>query len=184
MKTSLLSIIMILVSVAIMVVPVSAEEVAIDFDGDGLSAGQSIGNAYADLGVTFVGAKVVSTGNGNLGFSPVGDACTINFSPHVTSVSIDFKDDAAIGHMDGFLVNGKRISDSKCTIFWIERTLHIESSTQNPIMNVQLSGDELFPCMRIKFDNLSYNQIPEFPTVALPVAAVLGLIFVFQRRKE
>lgn len=28
------------------------------------------------------------------------------------------------------------------------------------------------------------NQIPEFPTMALPVAAILGLLFITQRRKE
>lgn len=182
MKTSLLSIIMLLVSVAIMIVPASAEEVAIDFDGDGLRAGQSIGNVYADLGVTFVGAKVVSTGNGNLGFSPVGDACTINFSPHVTSVSIDFEN-ALAGEMNGVLVNGKKISDFNW--FCQGKTLHIESTAQNPITNVRLDGLD-FPCLgiKIKFDNLTYNQIPEFPTVALPVAAVLGLMFVFQRKKD
>lgn len=28
------------------------------------------------------------------------------------------------------------------------------------------------------------GEIPEFPTVALPIAAILGLAFFFQRRKE
>ncbi|KXS44624.1 MAG: hypothetical protein AWU59_440 [Methanolobus sp. T82-4] len=28
------------------------------------------------------------------------------------------------------------------------------------------------------------EEIPEFPTVALPIAAILGLAFLFQRRKE
>ena len=27
-------------------------------------------------------------------------------------------------------------------------------------------------------------NVPEFPTIALPVAAILGLVFLFQRRKE
>lgn len=29
-----------------------------------------------------------------------------------------------------------------------------------------------------------YGEIPEFPTVALPVAAILGLLFIFGRRKQ
>jgi hypothetical protein len=33
-------------------------------------------------------------------------------------------------------------------------------------------------------DEEEVNEIPEFPTVALPVAAILGLAFMFQRRKE
>ncbi|MDF1558275.1 MAG: PEF-CTERM sorting domain-containing protein, partial [ANME-2 cluster archaeon] len=28
------------------------------------------------------------------------------------------------------------------------------------------------------------TEIPEFPTVALPIAAILGLMFLFQRRKD
>ena len=32
--------------------------------------------------------------------------------------------------------------------------------------------------------NRNGGEIPEFPTVALPIAAVLGLAFLFQRRKE
>lgn len=185
MKTSFLSIIMLLVSVAIMSMPASAEEVTITFDEGRLEAGDPVGSAYSDLGVTFVGAEVASTGYGNLGFTPTNRVCTINFSPYVTSVSIDFRDDAAKGHMDGILVNGKKISDSGYTFFWIEGTLNIKSSTQNPIKSVQLYGEEYTClCTKIRFDNLTYNQIPEFPTVAFPVAAVLGLIFVFQRRKD
>ena len=32
--------------------------------------------------------------------------------------------------------------------------------------------------------NVDINAIPEFPTIALPIAAILGLAFIFQRRKE
>ncbi|WP_406661277.1 PEF-CTERM sorting domain-containing protein [Methanolobus sp. ZRKC3] len=28
------------------------------------------------------------------------------------------------------------------------------------------------------------TEIPEFPTMALPVAAILGLAFIFQRRRD
>lgn len=33
-------------------------------------------------------------------------------------------------------------------------------------------------------DGGDITEIPEFPTIALPVAAILGLAFIFQRRKE
>ncbi|MDD5616167.1 MAG: PEF-CTERM sorting domain-containing protein [Candidatus Methanoperedens sp.] len=29
-----------------------------------------------------------------------------------------------------------------------------------------------------------FNSIPEFATVAIPIAAVLGLVFFFQQRKN
>ena len=32
--------------------------------------------------------------------------------------------------------------------------------------------------------NTYVNAVPEFPTIALPVAAILGLAFIFQRRRE
>ncbi|AKB29982.1 hypothetical protein MSSIT_3263 [Methanosarcina siciliae T4/M] len=188
MKTNLLCIILILAVVTIMVTPASAGEVTITFDDGIVVADQDVDDAYADLGVTFEGAKVIDTKlvGTDLGFTPKDDFCTINFSPYVTSVSIDFKDDLAEGNMDGLLVNGEKISDSECTYVWIEKTLHIESSAQNPIKSVQLYGIEYLPCIctKITFDNLKYTQIPEFPTVALPAATVLGMIFVFQRRKN
>ena len=45
------------------------------------------------------------------------------------------------------------------------------------------AGDET---AGIAFDTASrdINSVPEFPTIALPVAAILGLAFIFQRRRE
>ena len=33
-------------------------------------------------------------------------------------------------------------------------------------------------------ENRGISNVPEFPTIALPVAAILGLAFIFQRRRE
>lgn len=44
---------------------------------------------------------------------------------------------------------------------------------------VLLSSDDFLASATQRFE-----AIPEFPTVALPVAAILGLAFLFQRRKE
>lgn len=183
MKTNFLFTIMLLIFAAIMVTPASAEEVTITFDEGRVQEGREIGNAYSDLGVTFVGATVVDTnGNGNLGFVPTGSVCTINFSPYVTSVSIDFEN-ADVGIMEGILVNGQKIYDiGSC--FWQGNTLHIESNNENPIKSVKLPDTNLWPCMKIQFDNLRYDQIPEFPTIALPVAALIGMMCIFQSRKD
>jgi hypothetical protein len=32
--------------------------------------------------------------------------------------------------------------------------------------------------------NNNNNEIPEFPTVAIPMAGIIGMMFLFQRRKE
>ncbi|WP_292463106.1 PEF-CTERM sorting domain-containing protein [Methanolobus sp.] len=39
-------------------------------------------------------------------------------------------------------------------------------------------------CFNEDNGNGGIEEIPEFPTVALPIAAILGLAFFFQRRKE
>ena len=33
-------------------------------------------------------------------------------------------------------------------------------------------------------ENRGISNVPEFPTIALPIAAILGLAFIFQRRRE
>jgi hypothetical protein len=43
------------------------------------------------------------------------------------------------------------------------------------------NGNQLTSAM---FYNSETTQIPEFPTMALPVAAILGLMFIFGRRKQ
>ncbi|WP_288070733.1 PEF-CTERM sorting domain-containing protein [Methanolobus sp.] len=46
--------------------------------------------------------------------------------------------------------------------------------------------DPNFAIDNICFDtcNESSNEVPEFPTLALPIAAIIGLTFIFQRRNE
>ena len=194
MKTSLFFIFL-LVVVAIMVMPASAGEVTITFDEGRVPKGHEIGNAYSDMGVTFSsGATIVDTGEWwqrqDLGFWNQNNYFTqITFSPVVRSVSIDFED-AFAGNMDAFLVNGEILSRSRCNFLWVtEKRLRIESN-ETGIQSISLSGD--FPCVNsIKFNNMVYDQvtepstqIPEFPTVVLPVAALLGIVLIFQRRKN
>ena len=160
----------------------------ITFDDGRLSVGDEIGDTYADLGVTFSdGATIVDTKwwGTDLGFwNPDSDVTTISFSPTVTSVSIQFKD-SFVGNMDAILVNGEVLTDTETNRWWFtDKTLMIES-IDVPIASIGLSSS--CSCVNcIKFDNLCYTQteIPEFPTIAFPVVAVLGLALFFQRRKE
>ncbi|WP_406661890.1 PEF-CTERM sorting domain-containing protein [Methanolobus sp. ZRKC3] len=45
-------------------------------------------------------------------------------------------------------------------------------------------GDVPCTCNTVEKIWEEQNEIPEFPTIAIPVAAILGLAFFFQRRKE
>ncbi|TGC11607.1 hypothetical protein CUN85_01410 [Methanolobus halotolerans] len=55
-----------------------------------------------------------------------------------------------------------------------------EDPTQNPEAVAVLQVPFVWASASQNFN----AQIPEFPTVALPIAAILGLAFIFQRRKE
>ena len=45
-------------------------------------------------------------------------------------------------------------------------------------------GDNDFNDVVIQLTGDGLTAIPEFPTIALPIAAILGLAFIFQRRKD
>ncbi|WP_406656488.1 PEF-CTERM sorting domain-containing protein [Methanolobus sp. ZRKC2] len=163
----------------------SADGVCITFDEGRLVVGEEIGDTYADLGVTFSdGAKVVDTKcwGTDLGFhNPDNHVTTISFSPAVTSVSIEFED-AWKGNMDAILVNGDVLNDKKYNFWWFTEKKLVIESVDVPIVSVGLSSGS--PCVNsIKYNNLCYNQIPEFPTIALPMIVIIGLAFVFRKRE-
>ena len=134
--------------------------------------------------MTFEGSRVVDTlpgGGVDLGFRPTSGISTIKFNPYVKSASIDFKD-AIVGVMDAVLVNGQSLHDYQPNAFFTENTLHIDATADNPIKTIEVHS--LANVNLIEFDDLTYDQIPEFPTVVLPVAAVLGILFIVQRKKN
>lgn len=186
MKADFLSILLMLVTtITIIAIPASAGELTITFDEGRLDADDEIGSTYSDLGVIFSPGAIVDTkfGSGeDLGFwNPNNHISTIYFSPAVKSVSIEFED-AIIGNMDALLVNGEKLSTSKWNWLITTNTLRIESKTEN-IQKIEIS--EGSQCINlIKLDSLRYNQILEFSTVAFPIAAVMCMMFIFQRRKN
>lgn len=46
------------------------------------------------------------------------------------------------------------------------------------------NGDQLDFATLVTSVTVTTNPIPEFPTIALPVAALIGLVFIFGRKKE
>lgn len=49
-------------------------------------------------------------------------------------------------------------------------------------LNMDVGGEK--PSVKVTNCGVCPEPIPEFPTVALPIAAILGLSFIFMRRKE
>ncbi len=86
--------------------------------------------------------------------------------------------------------------DSNAGTFYSKASLNSGSTKRARLFKINTAGPE--PVYALGFEDLTDNDyndvvleikganlsIPEFPTVALPVAGVLGLLFVFGRKKE
>jgi len=69
-----------------------------------------------------------------------------------------------------------------------------DSATDKPEMQIRVSlkANDEDDCARINYLKVTGHccnphpctEIPEFPTISLPVAAIIGLAFVFMRREE
>ncbi|AKB71769.1 hypothetical protein MSMAC_1879 [Methanosarcina mazei C16] len=66
-------------------------------------------------------------------------------------------------------------------------TLHIKGTKPGTVTVVtysESSGDSITKSYSVYSAETVNVSIPEFPTVALPVAALIGLVFIFGRKKE
>lgn len=58
-------------------------------------------------------------------------------------------------------------------------SVHLLGGTEKDSYMLGIGSDTFFISASVKT-----TTVPEFPTVALPVAAILGLVFIFGRKKE
>ncbi len=63
----------------------------------------------------------------------------------------------------------------------VPTALEIVSNT-NPF-NSDSNGDGIMDGNPLNSQSVGSVQIPEFPTIAMPLAAIIGLMFLFQIRK-
>ncbi|KKG02336.1 hypothetical protein DU86_00690 [Methanosarcina mazei] len=70
------------------------------------------------------------------------------------------------------------ITDTDIGVITITNTAGIEGASYLITISAGATGVEFGAASR------HVDSIPEFPTVALPVAAILGLVFIFGRKKE
>ncbi len=71
------------------------------------------------------------------------------------------------------------ITDTDIGVITITNTAGIEGASYLITISAGATGVEFGGAASRHVDS-----IPEFPTVALPVAAILGLVFIFGRKKE
>ncbi|WP_321430122.1 PKD domain-containing protein [uncultured Methanolobus sp.] len=66
----------------------------------------------------------------------------------------------------------------------VQHTFATTGSHQVGLKIISYDGFEKTDCTTVEIKGSSSNEVPEFPTIALPIAAIIGLAFVMQRRKD
>jgi methionine-rich copper-binding protein CopC len=102
-------------------------------------------------------------------------------------VDIEFKIAASEYYMDNahlqiYDVNGNKIAEKDLGYIQdntITETMHLDENIKPGQYSVRINGESTDDFQIVVPD----NSIPEFPTIALPVLAIIGLALIF-RRKE
>jgi hypothetical protein len=180
---SILAIIVAMVGIA------SADETAVTFDDGSVNVGDELIDQYNGLSFSGDPAIVIQIAPGNLGFT-AGNRFTskvmINFAADdIHKVSIDVKG-SYINVMQAFEflnAQGKPLAVDVAVFNFEGFEKLTVISTDTPIKSVRMVS--ALNIGGLEFDNFVYSSsIPEFPAVALPVAAVIGIVFFFQQRKN
>ena len=170
--------------------------------------------AYADANVAPIPAEFSLTlndpnpwvsGSGHLALLDAGDTMVIESTVPTTCMYVQLEgdwNDGVVGVLvDGVVVwkgNTYNIGNKYLKISDMAPTTHTVTvecvginGGGNPTLPVsvtsptQVKYDDHVCMLHFGLDEYNNNQeIPEFPTIALPIAAILGLAFFFQRRKE
>ena len=107
-------------------------------------------------------------------------------------------DERGTGAASNSATSGAASSSVSCTLVWEQdddgTDLAGTSESDTIDVNIRSNGVDsrkyniAYEDWGAGFDHVAENSkaanIPEFPTIALPVAAFLGLAFIFQRRRE
>ncbi|NPE28548.1 PKD domain-containing protein [Methanococcoides sp. SA1] len=138
----------------------------------------SINRALVDVG----GGAVDSDPSHYYGVSPEALLPTADFTLNVSSgavpFSVKFTDISQNATTVSWDVNEDGIEDSNASefvyVYGVPGTYNVSLTATNP------NGTD------VKFDLVNAylpEEVPEFPTIALPVLVVIGLMFILQRRK-
>lgn len=113
----------------------------------------------------------------------MGNPCTITFSKPVSKVGLWYTSDGPTS-IEAYDSAGKFINrvDGDSNLW---TTTHLEVTGQHIASVFIRSGtiDDLEYETEDDTNTPPITGIPEFPSVALPVVAILGLMFIFQRKK-
>ncbi|MDI3485531.1 MAG: hypothetical protein PWQ51_969 [Methanolobus sp.] len=159
------------------------EGVVITFEDT--TCGETIGTQYN--GVTFEPAMSGSASNGNK-VAEFTETTTISFFPEVSCVS--FKHSSYAGTQATAYDNqGNVVDTASGGNLFIPEIIELASNGDSCISYITITYQETGYAEFAWIDNLKFctcqrEEIPEFPTIAIPMLAIIGLALVMQRRRE
>ncbi|MBW6470924.1 MAG: PEF-CTERM sorting domain-containing protein [Methanosarcinaceae archaeon] len=117
----------------------------------------------------------------------VGESQTFNVTVTGATCSSEFSvvdADIFTVTIDGTLYSGPVTWDGGTNTFEVVVTNDKGAGNGDYVITFQNDGSSI-SCKKLEATvQVLVTVIPEFPTIALPVAAILGLAFIFQRRRE
>ena len=127
--------------------------------------------------------------NGNPSDAILDTGESMTFAVNITN-ALDESHIFEISGVDEFIVkvNGTVIDPLTWSTSWSgtaspEWSIEVTNvDAPNGDYNMELHHDQTVGATALL--TVPISAIPEFPTIALPVAAILGLAFIFQRRRE
>ncbi|MEA1984580.1 MAG: PEF-CTERM sorting domain-containing protein [Euryarchaeota archaeon] len=145
--------------------------------------------APAEFSLTLNDPNPWVSGSGHLALLDGGDNMVIASTVPTTCMYVQFVGDGNDGwatvYVDGVEVwsgNTYNVGHKYLKITDMAPTTH---TVTVECMGITGAYDDHVCMLHFGLDEYNNNQeIPEFPTIALPIAAILGLAFFFQRRKE
>jgi len=176
----------------ITVFPVSAGTVTqIDFEN--LVYGNYVTTQYTSQGATFTGnALVLDTAHCDPGYPPhsgtklvdiVDGSIRVDFTNPVSRVGVWYTTGQTDAFLEAYDSQGNLLQRAE-GIYNYGFSNYLEVSGSNIAYVIIHDTGDWFGIDDLSYETPSSTSIPEFPSVATPVAAILGLIVIFGRRKN
>nr|WP_321497273.1 PEF-CTERM sorting domain-containing protein [uncultured Methanolobus sp.] len=170
---------------------------------ENMKCGEPITTQFADQGAIFGTAVVSYKDMSGSGTAYSTEQVTITFDPEVCCVSMEVNSVYGV-QIIAYDKNGNVVDTANGGSFFCPRLVELSAGEGNPISYITLTASSLedlcYPRTRyvstmcctyddwLCIDNLKFctcqdNEIPEFPTLAIPVLAIMGLALIMQRRR-
>jgi hypothetical protein len=171
---------------------------------ENMKCGEPITTQFTEQGATFGTAVVSYKDMAGSGTAYSTEQVTITFNPEVCCASMEVNSVYGV-QIIAYDKNGKVVDAANGGYFFCPKLVELSSGEDNTIAYITMTASSLeelcnpnmhgisamccsyddWLCIdNLKFCTCQNNEIPEFPTIAIPLLAIIGLAFVMQRRKQ